>query len=194
MKRFNLFIFFYALAMGIVLATPLSTEQKKVQEFIISLYAIDPMTFEGETIGKKYDPDRIKREIYPKFFAMDKISHIQSIVSDVGFIRHPSLSGEDIGGFGSQIPSKTPKILPPAIKGNSASVDVYPDASGRTIYFLTKTSNGWRIINSASYNMWPLRNDGTCWEPFYLVKPTLDQLALETKECIKFRQSTSQSK
>jgi hypothetical protein len=192
MKRVFIGLMVWMLALGASFAASLNADQNDIQAFIRSLYAVPENTFEFYEINGKYNPEKVKKEIYPKYFVMEKIANIKSISEEIGFIRHPSLDGEDLSGMSGVNPTKNPKMRPPVLNGESAYVDVYPD-NGRTIYFITKTLDGWRIINTASYNVWP-RNDGTCWEPFYLVKPTPEQQALETKECIKFRQSQSPKK
>ena len=189
MKRIFIFLWIVNAILGTAIAATLTHDQKEVQVFIQQLYAIDSLTFEYGYFNKKYDPERAKREIYPKYFSKELLSAAKGVTSVYGggYIRHPSLGSEDLSHMSGVDPTKNPKISPPVVNGGSAYVDVYPD-QGRTIYFLIKTPDGWRIINTASYNLWP-RDDGSCWEPFYLVKPTPDQQALETKECVKYRQS-----
>lgn len=188
MKRLFVSLIVWLLGYGLVLAANLSPEQKEVQTFIKKLYSIDSLTFEMGEFSNKFDPKR-QNELQAKFFATEIMLKYKTPSSDNGYVRHPSLDSQDLSQTTGIYPTKNPKMRLPVINGDQSYVDVYPD-NGRTIYFLAKTPVGWRIINTASYDVWP-RNDGSCWRPFYLMKPTPDQLALETKECIKYRKSES---
>lgn len=189
MKKALVFVWALFALLSHATAATLSAEQKEVQAFIKKLYAVDSLTFEFREISGKHDPKRVNREIYPQFFSKELLGSVKDVtgVDGAGYVRHPSASDEDLSQLTGRTVTKNPKMLSPVVNGESAYADVFPD-NGRTIYFLKKTLDGWRIINTASYNIWP-RNDGSCWEPFYLVAPTPEQQALETKECIKFRQS-----
>ncbi len=193
MRRALIGALVWLLVSGLALATPLRAEQQEVQAFVKKLYSIDSKTFEMGRFDGKFNLNK-QAALHASFFSKDLLSSVPDVTSvdGSGYVRHPSLGSEDLSQISGIDPTKNPKMRPPVVNGNSAYVDVYPD-NGRTIYFLTKTPDGWRIINTASYNVWP-RNDGTCWEPFYLVRPTPEQQALETKECIKFRQSQSPQK
>jgi hypothetical protein len=188
MRRVLIGALVWLLVSGLALATPLSAEQQGVQTFVKKLYSIESKTFEMGRFDGKFNRDK-QAELHASFFSKDLLSSVQDVTSvdGSGYVRHPSLGSEDLSQISGINPTKNPKMRPPVVNGDSAYVDVYPD-NGRTIYFLTRTPGGWRISNTASYNVWP-RNDGTCWEPFYLAKPTPEQLQLETKECIKYRQS-----
>lgn len=193
MKKTRAFAACLVLVFGYATGAPLSAEQKSVQMFIKGLYSIDSLTFEMGRFDKKYDPKK-QVELQAKFFSRDVMAKYKNPATDNGFVRHPSLGNEDLSGIGSVDPTKNPRILPPVISGDTGYVDVYPNLSGRTLYFLSKTEEGWRISNAASYEVWPPYDDGKCWEPLYLLKPTPEQLALETKECIKYRQTQASRK
>ena len=188
MKKILTFLLALFAAFGIATAAPLSDEQKEIQALIGRLYSIDSRTFEMGRFEGKFNPQK-QGKLHSVFFTEDLLATVKDVtaVDGAGFVRHPSLGSEDLSHISGIDPTKHPKMLPPVVKGDGAYIDVYPD-QGRVIYFLRKTPDGWRIINTASYNLWP-RNDGTCWEPFYLVKPTPEQQALESKECIQYRQS-----
>lgn len=195
MKRLLIFVLTLCAMLEIATAVALSDEQKEVQAFIKKLYAVDSLTFEFGELNKKFDPKKVNQEVYPKFFTRNFFDSAKNVQSLEGFIwmRHPSMGQEDLSQISGVNLTKNPKLLPPVVNGNKGYADVYSNGSGRTLYFLTKTPDGWRINNSAAYTVWP-RNDGTCWEPIYLVTPTPEQQAFETKECIKYRQSQAGKK
>lgn len=193
MKKISFSIFILVAVFGLALAAPLTVEQNDVQEFIKKLYHIDSKMFEFGYFEGKFDPKK-QAVLHANFFAKELLNTVKDVtgVDGAGWVRHPSSDEYQLSGESGPVPTKNPKMRPPVVNGDQSYVDVYPD-NGRTIYFLEKASNGWRIVNTASYNLWP-RNDGTCWQPFYLVKPTPDQLSLETKECIRFRKAESGNK
>jgi len=68
-------------------------------------------------------------------------------------------------------------------KLESSAIGAY---SGRTLYFLIKTSEGWRIENADAYEMWPPAKGSSlteCPPHTYLTTPTADQKKREPAGC-----------
>lgn len=190
MKKILVCVFALLALLGLATAANLSDEQKEIQTFIKKLYAIDSTTFEMGRFGGKFNPSK-QAVLHSVFFSKELLSAVKDVtaVDGSGYVRHPSASDEDLSQISGTVVTKNPKMLPPVINGDKAYADVYPDG-GRTIYFLKKAADGWRIINTASYKEWP-NADGFCFKPFYLVPPTAEQEALETefRACMKLRES-----
>lgn len=177
-------------------SSALTTEQNEVVALIQKVYSYDPDTFENGEFNKNNQPFRIVRdsdgslggnfkpklhcELYKNFFVDALIvpekdrTWCKSI-----FVRYPTVRGEDLGSTTRDMPLPSPKIGTPVLHEDKAKVPVITGgnkdfAKGRTLYFLIKTQNGWRISNALLHDKWPEVKEDKCIGSF-LRKPTPEE-------------------
>jgi hypothetical protein len=97
-------------------------------------------------------------------------------------LRYPSLGIEDIAGPYALTPLPKPKITLPVINGNKAQIEAivkrskFVDVGSRSVYFLTKTQDGWRIENALIFKEWPApKTKIDCYGYFIHIPATEDQ-------------------
>lgn len=130
--------------------------------------------------GGKYSPTK-KCELLREFFEESLIIKRQvarektecapgqtgpnGSVSTSPFVRYPTLDSENHSPETRYIDIPEPKVDVPVLNGNQAKVAVFTGNGkefpiGRSLYFLTKTENGWRISNFMLHWKWPDVDDG----------------------------------
>lgn len=194
-------------------ADTLTPEQKEVKQFIEKMYSYDPDTFEFGEFSKKdgspflrnrvpnkvgkYQPQK-KCELLNEFFDLPVVRKRDikpGLVECTAPNRYPYLGAEDMPSDIRVDDIPFPYIRPPVVSGNRAKVEVFPAGNktisnppsfdlGRNLYFLTKSENGWRIINVMIHTKWPDLDDGTHHCYFSFAKAPNDDEAKEIpKHC-----------
>jgi hypothetical protein len=191
-KMLSVFVLLWVLALDVV-AAPLTAEQNEVTQFIVKLYSHNGSMFEMGRFNGNYNPKK-HCEFLKEFLEKNLMESNGSAGCESYNMRYPSLSSEDLSGPWSLDPLPRPKISTPIIDGDRASVEVMYKLqssasgaySGRTLYFLIKTSEGWRIENADAYEAWPPVKGSSlteCPPHEYLTTPTGDQKKREPTGC-----------
>jgi hypothetical protein len=99
----------------------------------------------------------------------------------MGSIRYPSLNVEQL--IDANAISRIPKAVffEPRVNLGKATMDVIT-GPGKTLYFLEKSVNDWRIVNALLYERWP-DEGGLCMGTF-LTTPSQEQRLVESKGCM----------
>ena len=179
----------YMLVSSVLFAAPLTLDQKEVTDLIVRLYSHTGNEFEGGVINGKFSREKVC-DLY-KNFMIEAV-----LIKKSGYggcegrpsLRYPSLGIEDIAGPYALNPLPMPKITLPVINGDKAQIEAivkrskFVDVGSRSVYFLTKTQDGWRIENALTYAEWPANPDPnadckcnllaspTAWQKAYLVR------------------------
>lgn len=81
--------------------------------------------------------------------------------------RYPSIDGYEIGLMEEEKRLPRYRVESTSASGSNAviKINIPPEKDerwgvGRSVYFLTKTPQGWRIANMLTYNEWPLNLKG----------------------------------
>ncbi|BAL26775.1 hypothetical protein [Azoarcus sp. KH32C] len=162
-----------------------SADQTEVKDLIQTLYSYDPDSFEyGEfdsklqpfliervpSHGGKYSPERhckLLRDFFEETIIKKKpISQgrIECNVGVMGYVRFPTLGDEDHSSATRFRDIPKPRIGSPIVSGRDAKVAVLTGdgktfSVGRSLYFLTKGDQGWRIRNFMVHTRWPDLDD-----------------------------------
>jgi hypothetical protein len=101
-------------------------------------------------------------------------------LNEMGSVRYPSVNAEQLSD--ANAPSRIPKavFLEPRVTMDKATMEV-ATGSGKTLYFLEKSTSDWRIVNVLLYERWP-GEGGLCLGTF-LAAPSLEQKRVESKVC-----------
>lgn len=185
----------------------ITPEQREVKQFIEKIYSYDPMTLEGGYFDKKngnpllrnkvpsnikkikFDPNNnctLLREIYDESI-IKKDSRPGPIICN-GDYRYPNLDDENRSSVTRYIDIPAPKIGIPVVKGNSAKVSVLTEGEeilpGRSLFFLTKTDNGWRVSNVMTQSRLPKPTDerDECYYSF-AKKPSIEEFKEVAAPC-----------
>lgn len=176
-------------------AATLSAEQQEVKDLINKVYSYDPETFEYGEFSEnkqplpifdtakppkaKYQP-KLRCEFLKNFFVQSLVvpdkDHFgcESII-----VRYPTVDGDNLSFATRYKDLPKPSIGTPVVQGDKAKVAVFTGgnkdfAKGRSLYFLVKTPNGWRISNALVHEKWPEVEEDRCIGTF-LVKPTPEE-------------------
>lgn len=113
----------------------------------------------------KYDPARrcvLLREFFEESLIVKRPVHTSIIACDAWYI-YLNLDDENRSSVTRYIDIPAPKIGLPVVKGNSAKVSVLTEGEeispGRSLFFLTKTDNGWRVSNVMTQSRLPKPTD-----------------------------------
>lgn len=168
----------------------LTAEQNEVATLVQKVYSYDPDTFEYGNFDKKNQPFRVVRdsdgslggsykpklqcELYRNFFVDALIvPEKKGRGCEPIFVRYPTVGDENLGSTTRYIPLPSPKIGTPEVLDDKAKVAVIT-GKGRTLYFLTKTPNGWRVSNALIHQKWPEVKEDKCIGSF-LQKPSPEE-------------------
>lgn len=183
-------------------AATLSAEQQEVKNLIKEVYSYDPDTFEFGEFSEnkqplpmfderkppqtKYQP-KLRCDFYKNFFVESLIVPDKDHLGCNSIrVRYPTVRGEDLSSATRDMPLPKPSIGSPVVQGGKAKVSVFTGgnqdfAKGRTLYFLVKTSNGWRISNALRHEKWPESEDDNC--ATFAIKPAPEELMELTPRC-----------
>lgn len=130
-------------------AQNLSQDQKEVLDLVKRMYAVSSRTFE---MGRFPENGKFQPEKHCPF--LSQFLATEALLKDkqgacASQFRYPTADPEDLSRFPKFLP--IPKFGVPVVKGDKAEIKVLfttydkkPDG-GRCLYFLKKTSEGWRI-------------------------------------------------
>ena len=144
------------------------SEQAETKRFIQAMYTHDPAKFEHGNFKGKYSPQehcKLLREYFNDNMIKKTLTPTGE-TCDIEYLRYPTLSSEDVSIATRIYPIPKPSISPPAINNNKATISVITGGrgthfeKGRSLFFLTKTENGWRISNTMIHFKWPDLDDG----------------------------------
>lgn len=172
---------------GLTQATPqLTSEQIEIQNLIEQIYSYDPATFENGVFDRqlrpytrkylpnkqaKYDPTEQCKLLKTMFIEAMLPVKSSKKECDPMFSRFPNLGAEDLSPATRDSLAFTEKfsIGSPIVQGIRAKVAVFTKGA-RSLYFLTKTDQGWRVSNEMIHWKWPDLDDGThnCYYRFVL--------------------------
>lgn len=185
----------------------LTSEQLEIKHFIEKMYSYDPGSVEHGNFDSKLQPLMLNRvspgggkynpvkhcQLLREFFQEDLIikrqvakEKTECLPGDVGYVLYPTLDDEIQSISTRYITIPRPEIDTPVVHGNKAKVAVftgndkdwgYPRA--RSLFFLTRSEQGWRISNLMLHRKWPDLDDRTnnCYFAF-----ARDPSAEEAKE------------
>jgi hypothetical protein len=176
-------IFLAALALSGAAASAPSKDEEEVKQFIQKMYAFSLSNFELATFEGRLN---LKRhcELLKLFFAesLVKQPNISSGcgINELGSIRYPSVNAAQLSDTFAIGRLPKPVLSEPRVATDKAVMSV-TTGDGRTIYFLDRSANEWRIVNVLLYERWP-SNTGVCLGSF-LVSPTPEQKKAEPKGC-----------
>jgi hypothetical protein len=179
-----LVICFATLVLSSAAATTPAKDDEDVRRFIHRLYSFSIANFELATFDSHLN---LKRhcELLKLFFveSLVKQPNISSGcgLNEMGSIRYPSVSAEQLGSANAAGRISKAVLSEPEINMDKATISVTTWPS-RTIYFLERSLNDWRIANALLYERWPT-SDGLCRGAF-LTAPTQDQKKIETQGCL----------
>lgn len=184
----------------------LTPEQQEVKRFIERAYSYDPDSFElGRFSDQKkpyllnkipknrgrYDPSKqcaLLREFFDEAI-ITKDTRPGPVVCDAHF-RYPNMGSEDASSETRSIDIPPPKIEKPVVNGNRAKVSVLTEGgfeAGRSLYFLTKTENGWRVTNVMIQTRLPKPTDEReeCYYSF-AKKPSTEEFKEVASPCRRY--------
>lgn len=182
-------------------------EQKEVKQFIQKMYSYDPDTFrygefsksDGSPFlrnrvpkknGEKYDPTKkcaLLREFFDESIIEKRTIRPGLIQCDADY-RYPNLYDEDASPATRSIDIPAPKIESLIVNANSAKVSVLTEGEGisrgRSLFFLTKTDNGWRVSNVMTQSRLPKPTDerDECYYSF-AKKPSIEEFKEVAAPC-----------
>lgn len=175
---------------SVLLAAPLTEDQRKVNDLITKLYSYSGEEFEVGRFDGKFIPTKLC-DFYAKFFAPKLITKPTNYPGcEVQLNRYPSLGSEDLMGPYALSPLPKPQITIPIVNGDKAQIEAivkrskFVNVGSRSVYFLTKTQDGWRIEDFLAYPKWPRSDkDYACHPANYLatLKPEVRNFFI--KEC-----------
>lgn len=165
-------------------------EQIEVINFGEEIYSYDPATFENwefdsrlRPYTRKYLPNKQAKFLPAEHCKLLKTLCVDAMLKaslpgkgcyfpvDSFHIRFPNLGDEDLSPATRESFSFAEKfaIGSPDIQGGRAKVAVFTKKA-RSLYFLTKTQQGWRVSNAMIHWVWPDLDDGTqhCFYKFVL--------------------------
>jgi hypothetical protein len=157
-------------------------EQHEVRLFIEKMYSYDPDSFDNGRFSKKdgspftrnrvpkegggFEPNKkcaLLREFFDESVIQKRTIRPGLVGCDVINLRYPNLAPEDAPSDIRFIRIPPPKIKTPIINGNRAKISVYTEGDrislGLSLYFLTKSDNGWKISNVMIVRRFPEPTD-----------------------------------
>jgi len=154
-------------------ATP-TPEQKEVTAFMHKMYSYSANMFEFGRFNGTYNPGDFCT-LMGDFFVGSLIARPEKNKGcDVAFIRYPGAGSEDLGLNRNSGEMPKPKLSPPIVEGDKATVTSETKKYGRTVFFLTRTDKGWRVENAMYYDSIP--TEGNICHMQFLKDPTPAQL------------------
>lgn len=174
MKEIIVFIaFLFCAAIGRAENVTEDRDSADVMTFMKRLYSTPINDIEGgKRFNGKFDPNRgceILRSFFiPRLISRESSSSGCDLSGDsVWFFRFPSIDSYEIGFMEekNRLPNYRVESIHFSRAGAVAKVTIPAESSGRwvvgkSVYFLIKTSQGWRISNILAYNEWPLNLKG----------------------------------
>jgi hypothetical protein len=167
-------------------AATLTEEQKAVKQLMTKMYSYSINNFEYAEYNGKYDLDRLCK-LQSQFFDASMLASNDKRKPCNKRGRY-SVGGSELlrDMQDTQLPTK---IGTPVVEGDVAVVETItdlrhlplPEGVGRIVFFLNKTSVGWRIVNNLAFENWPI-TDGKCWGEFWR-PPTPWQRQFEAPQC-----------
>lgn len=187
-------------------AEKLTPEQQEVKQFIAKMYSYDPDSFRYGRFSKKdgspfllnrvsenrgkYDPTKhcaLIREFFDESI-IDKRTIRPTLIQCDADYRYPNLYDEDASSATRSIDIPPPKIEFLIVSVSSAKVSVLTEGDGispgRSLYFLKKTDNGWRVSNVMTQSRLPKPTDerDECYYAF-AKKPSIEEFKEVAAPC-----------
>ncbi|NMG74731.1 hypothetical protein [Aromatoleum diolicum] len=167
----------------------LTSDQLEVKYFIEKMYSYDPGSVEHGNFDSKLQPLMLNRvspgggkynpvkqcQLLREFFEEGLIvkrqiakEKTECSPGDVGYVLYPTLDDDNQSISTRYITIPRPEIDTPRVLGGKASVAVFTGKSkgldyprARSLFFLTKSDQGWRISNFMLHRKWPDLDDRT---------------------------------
>jgi hypothetical protein len=137
------------------------------------MYSYSSASFEARIFNGKDDPQKqcllFRHFFLPLLLTKEDARWHGCDLADNIPIRFPSLAGEELNGFIDSGGKPKVAIETQQPVGNKMYA-IATSKFGRTVFFLIKMEEGWRVENALYYEDWPLAADAKCMSKF-LVKP-----------------------
>lgn len=176
-------IFLAVLTLSGAAASAPSKDEEEVKQFIQKMYTFSLSNFELATFDGRLNLRR-HCELLKLFFAepLVKQPNISSGcgINEFGSIRYPSINTVQLSDAFAISRLPKPVLSEPRVASDKATMSVIT-GEGRTVYFLERSANEWRIVNVLLYEKW-LSDNGLCMGS-YLVSPTPEQKKAEPRGC-----------
>lgn len=193
MKKIIISLFFLFWCMSTIAGNK-PDDQEEIKILIKKLYSISVFVFENGEYNGKYRPEK-SCDLYRIFFIASLITKRNDGVPEclINFHRFPDEDEGTLGLSGPTPPAK-PEFMMVTVDGLRATVKISLKAGKRfdseIIFFMIRTSDGWRIENALSFKSRPfIQNQDesvACLGMNYIVPGTREQRKFEPRYCQKF--------
>lgn len=179
----SIFIVLAGLSLSVAAQAVRSKDEEQVRGLIQNMYSYSIANFElayfDGRLNLKKHCELLKQYFQETLIRQPTISSGCGI-NEFGSIRYPALNAARTADpFDAK---RVPKVIfsEPRVAEAKATMGVTA-GSGRSIYYLEKVANEWRIANVLLYETWPSA-DGICLGS-YLSPPTAEHKKLEPRQC-----------